>query len=98
MSKFLILWENVPGTMPTDPKERAAVLGKMMEMTKSALDKRQITDWGVFAGGSAGYSIGEGTAADMMKGAMQFEPYFKFTVHPVLSLKEVMEVMKSMMG
>jgi hypothetical protein len=82
--------------MPTDPKERAAVLGKMMEMTKQALDSGQIKDWGLFAGGNAGYGIGEGTAADMLKGAMQFEPYVKFTVHPVLSLKEVMEVMKSM--
>jgi hypothetical protein len=98
MSKFLILWESVPGTMPTDPKERAAVLGKMMEMTKKALDDRQITDWGLFAGGEAGYGISEKTDADVLRGAMQFSPYFKFTVHPVLSLKQAGDVMKSMMG
>ena len=96
MSKFLILWEDVPGTMPADPKKRAEITGKMMEMTKKALDDRQITDWGLFASGNAGYGIGEGTASDMLKGAMQFDPYVKFTVHPVLSLKEVMQVMKSM--
>ena len=96
MSKFLILWEGVPGTMPADPKQRGELIGKMMEMTKKALDDRQITDWGEFAGGGAGYAIGEGTAADMARGAMQFDPYIKFTVHPVLSLKELGDVMKSM--
>jgi hypothetical protein len=98
MAKFLILWEGVPGTMPVDPKKRAEVLGKTMEMTKQALNSHQIIDWGLFASGDAGYAIGEGTSADMLKGSMQFAPYFKFNVHPVLSLNEVGEVMKSMMG
>ena len=98
MSKFLNLWEGVPGTMPVDPKQRAELLGKMMEMTKKAMDDRQITDWGIFPGGSSGYAIGEGSVADMLKGTMQFAPYIRFTVHPVLSLKEMGEVMKSMMG
>ena len=98
MSKFLFLWESVPGYTPADPNERAALLGKLMEMTKKALDEGQITDWGLFAGGGAGYGIGAGTESDALRGAMQFAPYIKFTVHPVLSLKEVGEVMKSMAG
>jgi hypothetical protein len=96
MAKFLNLWEVVPGSMPVDPKQRAELLGKMMEMTKKALDDHQITDWGIFPGGSGGYAIGEGTAADTLKGTMQFAPYIRFTVHPVLSLKEMADVMKSM--
>jgi hypothetical protein len=95
MSKFLILWENVPGTMPADPKQAAAVLGKMMEMTKQALDKGEIKDWGMFPGGN-GYCIGEGTEVDAARGAMQFSPYINFTVKPVLSLKQAADVMKSM--
>jgi hypothetical protein len=98
MSKFLVLWEGVPGTMPIDPKQRAEVLGKTMELTKQGLNSGQVKDWGIFPGGNAGYAIGEGTDADMLKGSMQFSPYFKFTVHPVLSLQQVAEVMKSMMG
>jgi hypothetical protein len=97
MSKFLILWENVPGTMPTDPKERVVMLGKLMEMVKQRLNSGETKDWGVFAGENAGYSIVEGTAQDLAKASLQFAPYIKFTVHPVLSLKEVGEVMKSMM-
>jgi hypothetical protein len=96
MSKFLNLWEGVSGTMPVDPKQRAELMGKLIEMTKKALDSGIIKDWGIFAGGGAGYAIGEGTAEDMLKGTQQFAPYIRFTVHPVLSLKEMADVMKSM--
>jgi hypothetical protein len=96
MSKFLILWESVPGYMPADPKQRGELMGKMMEMTKQALDKGEIKDWGMFAGGNAGYAISEGNEADAFRGAMQFAPYVKFTVQPVLSLKQCADVMKSM--
>jgi hypothetical protein len=98
MSKFLYLWETVPGTMPADPKQRAEVLGKMLEMTRKWVEERKGNDWGIFAGGGAGYGLGEGTEADALKVAMQFGPYIKFTVYPVLSVKQAGEVMKSMMG
>ena len=98
MSKFLNLWEVDSSKMPTDPNERAALWGKQLEMTKKMLDEGQITDWGIFAGGGAGYAIAEGTEADTLKRTMQFAPYTKFQVHPVLSIGEVAEVMKSMMG
>jgi hypothetical protein len=96
MSKFLILWEGVPGYMPADPKERAVIIGKMMEMTKKALAERQVKDWGLFPEGDAGYSVVEGTEADVLKISLQFTPYIRGKVHSVLSLKEVGEVMKSM--
>ena len=98
MSKFLYLWEMDNSKISTDPNERAALIGKQIEMTKKSLGEGQITDWGLFAGGDAGYAIGEGTAMDSFKGTMQFTPYVKFQVHPVLSIDEVAEVMKSMMG
>ena len=98
MSKFLFLWEQDMSKIPTDPNEQAALIGKQMEMTKKALDEGQITDWGLFAGGGAGYAIGEGTAIDSYRGVMQFSPYVKFKTIPVLSIDEVAEVMKSMMG
>jgi hypothetical protein len=97
MAKFLILWEPT-GPLPTDPGERAAILSKSMELTKQAFDQGKISDWGIYAGGAAGYAIGEGTAADALMGAMQFMPHYKFHVHPVLSMGEVTELMKSMMG
>jgi hypothetical protein len=95
MAKYLILWEEETSKMPTDPNERAALNQKNMELTKKAMDEGQITDWGLFAGGGAGYAIGEGDTTDMFRGAMQFSPYFKFKAITVLSADEVM---KSMMG
>ena len=96
MAKYLIMWESDMSRTPTDPNEQAALMGKQMELTKRAMDEGQITDWGLFAGGGAGYAIGEGNAADALRGIMQFQPYIKFKVQPVLSYDEVMEVMKSM--
>ena len=98
MPKFLNLWEVDSSKMPTDPNERAALMGKQIEMTKKMLNEGQINDWGIFAGGGAGYTISEGSEADILKRVMQFMPYCKFQVHPVLSIDEVAEVMKSMRG
>jgi hypothetical protein len=96
MAKYLILWEEDTSRVPADPNERAALISKQMELTKKALDERQVTDWGIYAGGNAGYAISERTPADALMGVMQFSPYIKFQVHPVLSLAEAAEVMKSM--
>ena len=96
MSKFLTLWESDSSKMPTDPNERAALFGKLMAMTKKMLDEGEVTDWGMFAGGDAGYTIAEGTEADVLKRTMQFGPYVRFKVHPVLPIDEVAEVMKDM--
>ena len=84
--------------MPTDPKEQAALLGRLLEMTKKMLDEGQLTEWGVFADGSAGYAIGEGTEADMLKRTMSFIPYVKFHIHPILSVEQTAELVKSMTG
>ena len=98
MSKFLNLWEVDSSKMPMDLNERAAVMGKLLEMTKKMLDEGQVNDWGIFAGGGAGYAVAGGTEAETLKRTMQFAPYIKFQVHPVLSVNEVAEVMKSMTG
>ena len=96
MSKILNLWEVDSNKMPTDPAERAALIGKQIEMTKKMLDEGQIIDWGIFAGGGAGYAIAEGTDANILKRSMQFAPYIKSKPYAVLSIDEVAEVMKSM--
>jgi hypothetical protein len=96
MAKSLNLWEVVPGTMPTDPKERGAILGKMGEMTKKMMDDGLVLDWGVFSGGNAGYAISAGEAIDGFKASMAFAPYFKFEIRQVLSLDEAMQAMQSL--
>jgi hypothetical protein len=96
MAKYLNLWEVVPGTMPTDPKERGALLGKMGEMTKKMMDDGLVLDWGVFPGGSAGYAISKGEPMDGLKASMLFAPYYRFEIRPVLSLAEAMQTLQSL--
>ena len=84
--------------VPTDPKERAAMRMKMLEMTKQNLKEGKISDWGIFLGGYKGYAIGEGSAVDMAIGTAQFSPYVTFNVEEVLSVDEMLEATKSLMG
>jgi hypothetical protein len=98
MAKWLTLWEVDTSRTPTDPKERAALWGKQVEATKKMLAEGQILDWGLFAGGGGGYSIAEGTEADALKRILQFSPYIKFKVQPVLPIDAVAEVLQSLMG
>ena len=98
MAKYLITWESDMSRVPADPKERAAMRMKMLEMTKQNLKEGKITDWGIFLGGYKGYAIGEGSAVDMAIGTAQFSPYVKFNVEEVLSVDEMLETMKSLMG
>ena len=96
MPRILNLWEMDMSRMPADPSERMALLGKQLETTKKMLDEGRISDWGLFAGGGAGYGIGPADAAEVLKNIMVFVPYVKFHSHPVLSIDEVAEVMRSM--
>jgi hypothetical protein len=96
MAKVLILWEMNASSIPTDPKEQLAIWGRLGEITKKALDSGKVKDWGIFAGGNAGYSIADETSVETLTRALQFAPYVKLTIHPVLSLPEVLKIMQSM--
>ena len=97
MAKYLITWESDMSRVPTDPKERAAMRMKMLEMTKQNLKEGKISDWGIFLGGFRGYAIGQGSATDMAIGMTQYAPYVTFNVQEVLSVDEMLEAMKSLM-
>jgi len=97
MAKYLITWESDMSRVPTDPKERAAMRMKMLEMTKQNLKEGKISDWGIFLGGYKGYAIGQGSAIDMAIGTAQFSPYVTFNVQEVLSVDEMLKAMKSLM-
>jgi hypothetical protein len=96
MAKILILWEMDPAMMPKDPAERMALIGKLGEITKKALDSGKVKDWGIFAGGWSGYSVADESGIETFTRAMMFTPYVKLQVNPVLSLAEAMKVMQSM--
>jgi len=97
MAKYLITWESDMSRVPADPKERAGMRMKMLEMTKQNLKEGKLTDWGIFLGGYKGYAIGQGSATDMAIGTAAFAPYVKFDVQEVLSVDEMLEAVKSVM-
>jgi len=96
MAKVLILWEMNTDAIPTDPAQQTALYGRLGAMTKQALDSGKVKDWGIFAGGHAGYSIADETSAETLSRTLQFSPYVKFQVNPVLGIDDVMKIMQSM--
>ena len=98
MAKYFMTWEVNQSLMPTDPKELAATVIKMGEMVKQGMKEGRTTDWGIFVDGAKGYSVGEASALDLYKNLQMYAPYIKFNVQEVLSIDDVLETFKSMMG
>jgi len=68
MAKYLMLWQLEKSLIPLDPKERGGGFALLMELVKQDLEKGIIKEWGYFTSQGAGYSIMEGTNAEIMKG------------------------------
>jgi hypothetical protein len=96
MAKSIILWEMESTVMPKDPAEQMAVLGRLGQITKAAVDSGKVKDWGIFAGGHAGYSIVDELPTETLTRCMQLMPYVKVTINPVVGINEVMQIMQSM--
>ena len=95
MAKYLVNWETDMSRWSTDPKERAEQSIKMAEKIKQDMKEGKTSDWGLFVGGGAGYTVVEGNAPDIYKDLRQYLPYITFKVSQVLSLDEALEVWKS---
>lgn len=98
--RYMNLWEIDDSKVPTDPKERLALLMKMTEMTKQTLKEHPGTEWGIFLGENKGFSVSSSNATwqDMQKTTQTFAPYVKSEVCQVLSIEEAEQVLKSMMS
>lgn len=96
MSKYLVMWKADSSIWPVDPKERAALNVKFVEMTQQDIKEGKISDWGVFVGGGAGYGVCEGNKVELYKVMQRYRPYITHEVKEVLSIDEVTEVLKSL--
>jgi hypothetical protein len=96
MAKYLILWEMVPENVPKDPAEQGKLFGRFMEIVQKEAAAGRNKDWGIFPGGNAGYSIHEGTTETAFTIAMQYVPYVKFDIKPVLTAAEAGKILQSM--
>jgi hypothetical protein len=95
MGKYLMLWEIDTTKIPVSPKERGAGWNALMEIVKQDMKKGITKDWGAFVGELRGYSIGEGSEVELMNTLQQFS-FVHFKVHPISSVSQVEEMIKTL--
>lgn len=96
MAKFMLLWELDTTKIPMDPKERMEGYIKLLNMAKEDLERGLLKDWGEYPGKSEGYCIVEGTVEEVFAEILKYDPYINFWVHPILSIDQVLNTMKSL--
>ena len=89
MTKYHIKWLMNLSMIPEDPEKRAKLWLSMLEMIKSNLKSGNMIDWGEYCDLSGGYTLAEGTEADILGELMKWTPYVIFDVKPVLSVDQV---------
>lgn len=97
MTKVLISWKGINARISADPKEAIKQISFLTQMAQEDLKSGKLKDWGVFAGGSAGYVIFEGNEVDLAMELGKYNPYFDFETHMVLSADQQMEIIKKRM-
>ena len=94
MAKFLSLWEMDMTKVPDKSKEQIALYTRLLNMVKEELKNGKIVDWGVSADLLAGYYISEGTEQDIALISLEYSPYVKFKVYPVLTVEQALDIIK----
>jgi hypothetical protein len=98
MGKYLLLWQLDPARVPVDPKQRATGWSGLMAMVKKDLEKGISKDWGAFIGEGKGYSIAEGSEAEVSIMIQQYSPYVHFETHPIMSANQIGDMLKALGG
>jgi len=96
MGRYLLIWELDQTRMPLDLKERGNGFNMLTNMVREDMKAGKTKDWGVFVGEYAGYSITEDTEVELMSRLQRYAPYVHFKVHPIGSLAQVDEMIKTM--
>jgi len=98
MGKYLMIWQLNERLTPVDPKERGNGFRLLIEMVKQDRQKGLTKDWGNFVGEGSGYCVVEGSEVEINKMVQQYSPYVGFQTHPIASLEQVDEMIKSLTG
>ena len=96
MATSLILWEANDSLMPIDREERRKLIMSMLEGVKKSVDSGEMKMWGISSGGGNGFSISERSSKEIFALAMKYAPYIKFQIKPMLSVDEMIDIMKEM--
>lgn len=96
MGKYVVIWEADESKIPIDLQQRKAGWQMAMEMVKQDMKAGKTKDWGVFAGQIRGFSILEGTEEEAHAQILQYVPFFRFQLYPVLSFDQTEKIVKAM--
>jgi hypothetical protein len=96
MGKYLLLWRLDPARVPVDPKARATGWSALMGMVKKDMEKGISKDWGAFIGEGGGYAIAEGSETEVSIMTQQYGPHVHFETHPIMSVKQVEDMLKAL--
>ena len=96
MAKYLLLWELDKTKIPTDLKERAALWEPMIQRVKQNISSGATKDWGSFVGELKGFTIIEGDEMRINNTALMSLPYLTYTVHPFISVDEMLKVIDNL--
>ncbi len=91
----LILWEVDESFAPQDPEERMKHIIQMCELVKADLESGTHTNWGIAPGGGHGYALTDKDEKEVFATLAKFIPYVKFKVEPMVSIDEVIAILKS---
>ena len=98
MGRYLVLWEVDPSRVPVDAKERGGAWSLLMAMVRQDREAGMIKDWGTFVGEINGFAVYEGTEVAVGSALVKYVPYVSFKVHPLASVSQTDEIVKSLSG
>jgi hypothetical protein len=98
MPRYLLLWKIDNTRIPIEAKERAMGWSMLTAMVKQDMEKGLTKDWGATIGEGTGYAIVEGNEMDVALMVQQYAPYVQFEVKPIMSVKQIDEMLKAMQG
>ena len=93
---YLILWEANMSLFPSDQQERVKLIMSMAQRVKESVDSGETKLWGVDVAGGKGFSISEMKSKEVFANLNTYAPYITFEVREMLSIDEMIGVMKEM--
>jgi hypothetical protein len=96
MGRYLLMWEADESRIPVNPEERKVGWLGAIELAKQEIKNGLTTDWGSFLGETEGFSVIEGTEADVLRETLKYIPYFRFKIYPLVSIEKLEEAIKAM--
>lgn len=98
MARFLVLWHINPlAPWPTNPDEYLKLEERMWAGIDNLMRQGQVKEFGYFADGRSGYTIGEGETADTFRSVSMFIPYVECEVHEIIPYEKGKEIVRAVL-